>query len=114
MPNYKIAQLDEIDAINCPCGQTHRAFIDDPGRTASVHLVDISQDARPHYHKKMTEIYTILSGEGYLELDGEKIPVKPLSSALIKPGCRHRAVGDLWILNTAIPAFDAGDEWFDE
>jgi hypothetical protein len=31
----------------------------------------------------------------------------------IKPDCIHRAIGKLRILNVAIPAFDAGDEWFD-
>ena len=41
---------------------------------ATVHLTEISADSRSHYHKKMTEIYTVLEGEGYLELDGEKIP----------------------------------------
>jgi hypothetical protein len=33
---------------------------------------------------------------------------------MIKPGCRHRAVGDLRILNIPVPAFDPADEWFDE
>ena len=64
-------------------------------------------------HKKMHEIYIVLEGEGYMELDGDKIPVRPLSSILIKPGCRHRAVGDLKIINVPIPAFDPADEWFD-
>ena len=30
------------------------------------------------------------------------------------PGCRHRAVGRLKIINIPIPAFDSGDEWFDD
>ena len=110
---YQIAQLDTLDSIECACGTTRRAFTDDPAQSASVHLVDISADARPHYHKKMTEIYTVLEGEGFVELDGHRIPVKPLSVIQIKPGCRHRAVGTLRILNTVIPAFDARDEWFD-
>ena len=113
MPNYSIAQLNDLDAIECPCGFARRAFIEDSDRTASIHLVEISEDARPHYHKKMTEIYTILQGEGVVELDGEKIPVKPFTVIKIKPGCVHRAIGKLRILNVAIPAFDAEDEWFD-
>jgi hypothetical protein len=31
----------------------------------------------------------------------------------IKPGCRHRAVGKMRIVNVSIPAFDPKDEWFD-
>ena len=61
----------------------------------------------------MTEIYVVLEGEGHLELDGQMIAVKPMTSVMIKPGCRHRAIGKMRILNIAVPAFDAGDEWFD-
>ena len=82
-------------------------------KTATLHLVDIQEDSRTHYHKRMTEIYYVLEGEGHLEMDGELIPVKPMTAVLIKPGCRHRAVGKLKILNVPIPAFDESDEWFD-
>lgn len=112
-PRYVVANLGDIDPVECPCGTTRRAFTDDPDQIASLHLVDIKQDARVHYHKKLTEIYLILEGEGYMELDGEKVPVRKDSTILIKPGCRHRAVGDLKIANIPIPAFDPEDEWFD-
>ena len=77
-------------------------------------MVDIKEDARVHYHKKLTEIYLVLEGEGHIELDGERIPVKPLTTVLIKPGCRHRAIGKMRIVNVVIPAFDPQDEWFDD
>ena len=113
MANHLFSQLDTLKAASCPCSQTRRAFTDDPDQIASVHLVDISQDSRRHYHKKMTEIYTVIEGQGYIELDGERLPVKPMSVIMIKPGCRHRVVGNLRILNTAIPSFDPEDEWED-
>lgn len=113
MKNYLVAQLDEIEAQRCPCGFTKRAFAVPENQTATIHLVDIQEDARTHYHKKLTEIYLILEGEGHMELDGELIPVKPMSSILIKPGCRHRAIGKLKIVNIPVPAFDPEDEWFD-
>jgi mannose-6-phosphate isomerase-like protein (cupin superfamily) len=113
MPNYKVAQLDEIEAKRCPCGWTRRAFANESGAAASIHQVDIEEDARTHYHKGMTEIYLVLEGEGELELDGERIPVKPMTSVMIHPGCRHRAIGKLKIINIAIPKFDPADEWFD-
>jgi mannose-6-phosphate isomerase-like protein (cupin superfamily) len=75
-------------------------------------MVDISADSRPHYHKKLTEIYLVLEGEGHMELDGVIVPLKPLTSVLIKPGCRHRAVGNLRIVNIPVPAFDPSDEHF--
>ncbi len=112
--NYLIAQLDEIDPVSCPCGSSRRAFVGPDNPIASIHLVDISEADRPHYHKKLTEIYLILDGEGYMELDGERVPIRPLTSILIKPGCRHRAIGRMRIINVPVPAFDPKDEWFDD
>jgi mannose-6-phosphate isomerase-like protein (cupin superfamily) len=110
---YIEIELEKLSAISCPCGTTRRAFVDDKDSVASVHLVDIDENARAHYHKKMTEIYVILDGHGWVECDGEKIPVRPMSAVKINPNCRHRAIGKMRILNIAIPAFDASDEWFD-
>jgi mannose-6-phosphate isomerase-like protein (cupin superfamily) len=111
--NYMIEQLDAVPAVPCPCGQSRRGFATPDNQLATIHLVDISIDARTHYHKQMTEIYLVLEGEGFIELDGERIPAKPMMSIFIKPGCRHRLVGKFKIVNVAIPAFDARDEWFD-
>jgi mannose-6-phosphate isomerase-like protein (cupin superfamily) len=113
MRNFQIAELDQIPPQRCPCGFTRRAFADLKDNVASLHVVDIQEDSRVHYHKHMTEIYLILEGTGFMELDGERIAVKPMSAIYIKPGCRHRAVGKLRIINIPIPAFDETDEWFD-
>jgi hypothetical protein len=48
-----------------------------------------------------------------MELDGERHPVRPGDAILIKPFCRHRAVGRLRALIVPVPAFDPADEWFD-
>jgi mannose-6-phosphate isomerase-like protein (cupin superfamily) len=110
---FEVVHLDDLPPTRCPCGTTRRAFVDTPDAPASLHRVTIDTDAKTHYHKKLTEIYYILEGEGVMELDGERVPVKPGSSILIRPGCRHRAVGDMVILNMPIPKFDPDDEWFD-
>src|SRR4051794_35056502 len=109
--NHSIAQLDEITPTRCPCGWARRAFATLTDAPASVHLVEIQKDARTHYHRRMTEIYVILEGEGQIELDGVRHPVRPLTAIMIQPGCRHRALGDLRILNVPIPAFDPEDEF---
>jgi len=114
MANFEIAQLDELPAQRCPCGFARRAFAGHKENVASMHVVDIQEDSRAHYHKRMTEIYLVLEGTGHMELDGQRIPVKPMSAIYIRPGCRHRAVGKLRIINIPIPAFDESDEWFDE
>lgn len=113
MANYLVSQLDEIEPKRCPCGYAQRAFGAMPDAAASVHLVQILEDSRVHYHKRMTEIYVVLEGEGEMELDGVRVPVRPMSSIYIKPLCRHRPIGNLRIINIPIPAFDPADEWFD-
>ena len=113
MPNYMITQLDQTPSVRCPCGHSRRAFAGSEENVASLHLVDIEEDARTHYHKKMTEMYLVLEGEGQMELDGQLFPVKPMTAIYIKPGCRHRAIGKLKIVNVPIPSFDTEDEWFD-
>lgn len=113
MPNFALAQLDEIAPKRCPCGQARRAFAEFPGAVASLHLVNIATDSQAHYHRRMTEIYLVLEGEGEIELDGERFPVKPMTAIYIRPGCRHRAIGRLKLINLPVPAFDEADEWFD-
>ena len=110
---YRVAQFEEIPPLACPCGQTRRAFVDDPDGAATFHVVQIRADSRVHYHKRLTEIYYVLGGRGHIELDGERLAVRPGRAVLIKPLCRHRAVGELEVIVVAIPAFDPQDEWFD-
>ncbi len=112
-PRFHIARLNEIEPVPCPCGQARRAFLDDPEKTASLHQVTIKADSQTHYHKRQTEIYYILDGTGLIELDGRHYPVSSGDSIMIKPCCRHRAIGELTLLNIVVPAFDPEDEWFD-
>ena len=107
---------------------TLRAHYDDGREIVSAHTglappapgtrvaVEISRDAQAHYHKRLTEIYYFLEGEGHLELDGVLHPVRPGMTILIRPGTRHRAVvrsGAMTILNVVVPPFDPRDEWLD-
>lgn len=78
-------------------------------------MTEISETARVHYHKRLTETYVFLEcqPDARMELDGELIPVKPGMSVMIRPGTRHRAVGQMKVMIVAIPKFDPADEWFD-
>lgn len=111
---FKIVNTNLLEAVACPCGTAKRAFTDDRDQVASLHVVEINQESRVHYHKKMTEIYYVLEGTGQIELDGIRFDIQSGSSILIKPECRHRAMGNLKILNVPIPAFDPADEFFDD
>ncbi|MFN0069109.1 MAG: cupin domain-containing protein [Limisphaerales bacterium] len=108
-----VVQLDALPPLPCPCGTARRALADDPEAAASVHLVDVSADAAQHHHRRQTEIYIILEGEGAIELDGVRHPVRPLSVIRIPPGVRHRALGRLRLLNVVVPPFDPADEFHD-
>jgi len=110
---YTVTDMAELAPIGCPCGTTRRAFTDAPGSPGSLHVVEIKADSEVHYHKKLTETYYVLEGEGRIELDGESLPIRPGTAVRIMPGCRHRAVGPLKILNVCIPVFDPEDEWED-
>lgn len=113
MKNYAVVRFADIEPLQCPCGTTRRAFVSPDNPTATMHLVRIAADSTVHYHRDITELYFVVAGTGHMELDGEEVPLAPQTAVLIKPGCRHRAVGDLAVLVVAVPAFDPADEWFD-
>jgi mannose-6-phosphate isomerase-like protein (cupin superfamily) len=110
---HAVAQLDDIAPKRCSCGTTRRAFVEESDGLASVHLLHV-EDAVSHHHRVATELYVILDGEGEVELDGVRHPARPMSAFLIKPGCRHRAIGDLKALVVCLPAANDADEYFDE
>jgi len=112
---FEIVDLNALPATPCPCGMARRGFMQPDNTVASVHHVDISVDAKAHYHKRLTEIYYFLEcgAEAKMELNGMLYPAKPGMAVLVRPGTRHRAVGRMKILNVVVPPFDKADEWFD-
>ena len=108
---FAVADFSSIAGVQCPCGTAKRAYFDHPPVNLSMHVVEISKDSKKHYHKKLTETYYILEGSGTMELDDETIDLKPGMSIMILPGCRHRATGNLKIVNVCIPGFDPEDEF---
>lgn len=111
----EIVQLDQLVPIDCPCGLARRAFIEREDLNASVHLTEIHGSALAHYHRRSTETYVVLEcgPDAVIELDGSPIPVQPLTSVLIPPGVRHRAVGEMRVIIFCTPTFDPTDEFFD-
>jgi mannose-6-phosphate isomerase-like protein (cupin superfamily) len=114
MKRYQSVELADLPPVDCCCGTTRRAFADLPDAPASAHYLDVRDEPTTHYHLKTTEIYVVLEGEGFLELDGEQLPVKPLSAVMIRPGCRHRAIGRMKILNIPVPKHDDDDFYYDD
>lgn len=113
---FEIVDFANVPGQPCPCGTARRALTEVEDFPGTIHVTEISADAKTHYHKRLTETYYILEcdSEAALELNGERVPVRPGVLVLIRPGTRHRAVGRMKVLLVAIPKFDPSDEWFDE
>lgn len=112
---YEIVDFDEVQGVPCPCGMARRAFTEVADFPATIHRTEISSDAKTHYHRKLTETYYFLqcAPGAAMELDGQRIAVRPGMAIVIRPGVRHRAVGRMTVLIFVLPKFDPGDEWFD-
>jgi mannose-6-phosphate isomerase-like protein (cupin superfamily) len=85
----------------------------DDNVAAWVHAVDID-GAQQHYHKRGTELYYVLEGEGDVLLDGEPHPVRKGSLVHIPPGVVHGARGRMRILVVGIPDISDEDLYFPE
>lgn len=112
---YELADFADIAGVPCPCGTARRAFAEVEDFPGTVHVTEISADARLHYHKTLTETYYFLECEpdARMQLDDEVIPVRPGTCIMIRPGTRHRALGRAKVLILVLPKFDPQDEWFD-
>lgn len=83
------------------------------GVAAWAHAVDID-GAREHFHKRGTEIYYVLDGEGTVVLDGVEQPVRKGSLVHIPPGVVHGARGRMRVLVVGIPDISDDDLFFPE
>lgn len=114
-PRYKVVDFAQLPGVPCPCGTARRAFYEVADYPATIHVTEIAEDARTHYHREHTETYFILScdPDAQMQLDDEIIPLKEGMCILIPPGVRHRAIGQMRIVNIVMPKFDPADEYFD-
>lgn len=83
------------------------------GVAAWAHAVDI-ESAREHFHKRGTELYYVLDGEGTVVLDGVEHPVRRGSLVHIPPGVVHGARGRMRVLVVGIPDISDADIYFPE
>lgn len=112
---WTLADFSQIQGVPCPCGTAKRAFRGVSEFPGTIHMTSISENARLHYHKTLTETYFFLDclPGAQMELDGELISVSQGQCIVIPPGVRHRAVGKMQVLIIVLPEFDPHDEWFD-
>jgi len=109
---YIVRNRNGIEPIACPCGSSIRLITKKDTSLANLHVTHITE-SRKHYHKKCTEMYYIIEGEGKMELsEREIVNLKPGVVVLIKPGIPHRGYGDFHALIIGIPALQVDDEYF--
>jgi mannose-6-phosphate isomerase-like protein (cupin superfamily) len=80
-----------------------------PGKEKSeaVAVIDFT---KPHYHKRLTEVYKVTKGELEMLIDGRKKVIKKGKSVTLKPGTKHGAKGnETWIRVTSIPGWTPKD-----
>ena len=85
----------------------------DSSVAAWAHAVDID-GAREHFHKRSTELYYVLEGEGVVTLDGVEHSVRQGSIVHIPPGVVHGAKGRVKVLVIGIPDIADDDLYFPE
>jgi len=112
---YEIIDFANLEPVPCSCGTSRRGLADIADFPATVHVTEVAGQAEAHYHKRLTETYYVLECESgaVIELDGDRHPLRPGMCVLIRPGVRHRAIGNVRLLNIVLPKFDPSDEWFD-
>ena len=96
------------------CGWRDRLISrEDTDVAAWVHVVDID-GARLHYHKRSTEIYYVLEGDGIVVLDDVEHPVRPGSLLHIPPGVVHGGRGRMRVFVVGIPDIPDDDVYYPE
>ena len=96
------------------CGWRHLLVSrQDRNVAAWAHAVDID-GAREHYHRRATELYYVLDGEGTVVLDGVEHPVKKGTLVHIPPDVVHGAKGRMRVLVVGIPDISDEDLFFPE
>ncbi len=71
-----VVRYADLTGIPCPCGSAKRGFMESPGVPFSLHITSISETARLHYHKRLTETYLILEcdADAYMQLNDCQLP----------------------------------------
>jgi quercetin dioxygenase-like cupin family protein len=84
---------------------------EDQAVAAWAHAVDID-GARPHFHRRATELYYVLKGEGTVSLDNVEHSVRKGTLVHIPPGVIHGAEGRMRVLVIGIPDISDEDLFF--
>ena len=114
-PRYEVVDFRRTQPVECPCGQARRAFADVADFPATIHVTEISIDAKTHYHRQFDGdllLPQVRAGSP----DGARWRVSTSAARdehFDSAGKRHGGVGKMRVLIVVFPKFDPADEWFD-
>ncbi len=108
---FSVRRLCDLEKERSTCGYRQRVFSQGDETPAFMHVVRISE-SKTHYHKRATEFYYVLEGEGTMTVDGETFPLSPGTVVKLDPGSIHSSVGDLLVLVIGIPDIGEDDLFF--
>jgi mannose-6-phosphate isomerase-like protein (cupin superfamily) len=106
-----VRHIRDVAPVPCPCGESTRPLTSRDTPVLNLHVTHIRDSAR-HYHKRTTEAYYILEGEGFMELGDETIRLEPGLVVYIPTGVAHRGHGDFRAVIVGVPAMPNDDEFF--
>ena len=105
IPNLLVRHEADCPRERSACGWRYRLISREDaglGVSAWAHAVDVD-GARPHYHRRSTEIYYVLEGAGTITLDGKEHSLRKGSLVHIPPGVVHSAKGRVRVLVIGMP-----------
>ncbi len=104
-----IRHLSEVEPQRSPCGSSRRVLTRDDGVAIGAHVVSINA-AESHYHKRTTEIYHVLEGEGVLRVGEKSCDLEPGLTVYVPSGMPHGGEGQFTALVIIVPPFDPDDQ----
>ncbi len=87
-------------------------FTKDTSSTVKILTVNAGEAFSLQYHNKREEFWYVLKGEGFIEINDEKIAITPGQKFLIPKGAKHRisaGASNVEVLEISTGEFDEED-----
>ncbi len=110
---FEVKRLSEVEKEKSTCGYRQRLFSKEADTPAFFHVVRIN-GSKTHYHKRATEFYYVLEGNGTMTVDGETFPIEAGTMVKLDPYSVHSSTGDHLVLVVGIPDIAEDDIFFPE
>jgi mannose-6-phosphate isomerase-like protein (cupin superfamily) len=112
----RLTSRDTVQPFETKDGSTIRELMHAANQSLAEATLTPGQATQRHYHAASEELYSVLEGDGLIEIDGEARELAPGDTVLIPPGARHQMIagrsGARFLCCCAPPYFH-DDTYFD-